>query len=1338
MRHGLFILLVFVTTGFASKVCGSISDFIKYQNSIDGHSLGIVRAIHVDESKIWIGGENGLYEKVGANAKKVGKEGSVIRNGYITDIDNFNESQLLIAVFGKGLYLLNKYSYQETPFINGKSEILNAAWTSVVFPDKVAVSTVTNIFLIEKSSAKIIRNFRKEGIVNQDKILNLSGNYDGSILWWSDKKKGLFQYDTTKDTWKHLPLSSFSDEVRRISSLKMLDDKVYVGTNRGLFLVDRSMTVERYYPLKIESENSSKKYEYSVEDIEISSTGEVWVVGNKILKLDKFGNSVLPPLSLPNYLRSRGDLNLSQVDFDRDGNVLIYDWQKGLAVVARRSEVIDLLYVKNEVFNEYINDVYVTKEKGFLFTSSSSLYSFSSSGELLKKYELDTDYDLYVMGENEYEYKIIDEVGNKFKINPLTGGILRVIDKTTYSGKVIDATVVGENIEYVISESIEGEDLLITSGRETTIKSFKKASVVLGSDDQQAFIGVDGDGIYKLYTNGDLVKISPNHDFSLQNIICLTQINNNLLIACTSGGGLVEIDLNSGRSERLEYFTEPNIRGVAQVSKDILVVTTSNGLFIIDKELKLHRELGPDFSIFNSDYEYDGVASNGEITLIRGDEFNYILNNTELQNFLRTNSFNKSAAYFQEMRTFDENRRMLTPVVDRFSKAIASGTAIQLSREEFLFEVDIVNPAQLLNGQERLQYRLLGLSEEWNDTEGPNDTVTYSTLDAGSYELQLRVNSPWKGSLAKSASLHIVVPPPIWLTWYAFFTYALLALTMVLLWKTKLRSKLIFISDLFSVIVNNKEFVFQRKDNSMMNTINEKQKLLSNISHEMRTPVMLIKGPLELALKDAKSNKAVCEKINRALSQTERLECLINQVIHIEKLSDFSNMPVAKCVVKNAINSTVIQLQPFVEKKRQVIDATVEGNIKIMLRGDSLEKILSNLITNASKYSSEGSLIKIRARRSRNDLVIRVTDEGVGIAPEDTESIFTRFTRVGSNEECGSGVGLAMVREIVKANGGHIVVKSKLGEGSVFEVTIPFKGLVGWNLLGVDWININDASQTGQGNEPANVDEENALIENSAVILVIEDNRDMRAHLFDIFKQHYRCVTARNATNARDLMAVYKPDLIVTDHVMPDTNGVDFITAIRAEKSNFVIPTILLTAKAEVKMRALKAGIDDVIEKPFDRRELLVRVENLLASKEKVQQYFEKNVEKEQNSTEVPVFLSRKNLEFHTNFMAVIEKNYSNDKFGRADAAAALLISERQLNRKVSELFDCPFTEYLRNYRLDKATILLAEGEVITEVAFAVGFGTPSYFSSSFRNKFNKSPTQYQVEARAAMVAEKT
>jgi CheY-like chemotaxis protein/AraC-like DNA-binding protein/anti-sigma regulatory factor (Ser/Thr protein kinase) len=452
----------------------------------------------------------------------------------------------------------------------------------------------------------------------------------------------------------------------------------------------------------------------------------------------------------------------------------------------------------------------------------------------------------------------------------------------------------------------------------------------------------------------------------------------------------------------------------------------------------------------------------------------------------------------------------------------------------------------------------------------------------------------------------------------------------------------------------------------------------------------------------------------------------------------------------------VNSFKPLAELKGQKLVFVDNCSGGLSLTKDALEKILYNLLSNAIKYSPEDGLITVMSEQKDNQFHLSVQDTGCGIAKEELDTIFERFTRLEKTaEQLGTGLGLAVVKELVKANDGDIHVESKLNQGTIFTVTFPMMSnfdtseantlsstviTPGSSAELVTDIHKTPQSQTAETNIKPDIDIK-------PVLLIIEDNTDMQTYIKQSIEGGYECMTANNGQQGIELAIEHVPDLIVSDLMMPLKGGFEVVDTLRSNELTAHIPITLLTAKGddESRLTGWQKTVDDYIAKPFNAQELKLRLSRLLSVRDIVKKRvthqlsqqvisFTSNEPDKVNANEEPIdpnitpntaplsFGSERDKQFYTKLMLVIENNYTDNEFGRKQAADALAVSERQLNRKLGAIVEYNFAELVRKFRLEKAKAILLEEGQIGNVAYDVGFTSPSYFSKCFKAEFGYSP----------------
>lgn len=523
-----------------------------------------------------------------------------------------------------------------------------------------------------------------------------------------------------------------------------------------------------------------------------------------------------------------------------------------------------------------------------------------------------------------------------------------------------------------------------------------------------------------------------------------------------------------------------------------------------------------------------------------------------------------------------------------------------------------------------------------------------------------------------------------------------------------------------------------------------KAKFFANISHEFRTPLTLIKGPVEDVLR-SHENKLIDERrrnLEVSLENINKLRKLIDQILDLAKLqSGKLKLRTHRQDLIAFLNRQINSFQSALARKPGLNLSFHHADQKLFLYFDEnkLETIFINILSNAVKYSAGKGELKISVENGRdhtkptgNFIRIKISDDGIGIKPEELEHIFSRFYRSqsasNSNLE-GTGIGLELTKELVALHGGEICVESEYGKGTTFIIDLP----EGKDHLSNDEIVLEAENEMlAQTYMSAKVEksgsQKNATIPQEfegarQKILLVEDNTEMRNYILGHLKGNFEVLEAENGKEGLEKALKEMPDLIISDLMMPVMDGLQFLQKVRENKLLHDVAFIMLTARAdeEDRLSGYKAKADEYITKPFSSEELILRVSNLL--------YTRKHLEEKYSRKVINIDFEDKNLipadkEFLNRMKAIVIENIANTGFEMKDFAAKAFLSERQLRRKLNEISGVSPVEFIRQIRLLKAKELL-ENKVyfsIAEVSAAVGFNNPHYFSKMFRKMFGLTP----------------
>ncbi len=523
-----------------------------------------------------------------------------------------------------------------------------------------------------------------------------------------------------------------------------------------------------------------------------------------------------------------------------------------------------------------------------------------------------------------------------------------------------------------------------------------------------------------------------------------------------------------------------------------------------------------------------------------------------------------------------------------------------------------------------------------------------------------------------------------------------------------------------------------------------KSRFFANISHEFRTPLMLIRGPLEDYLNDNKSklSPAAYKNLKLSLRNADSLQQLIEQILDLSKLE-------AGRLSLRTTNTNVI---PFVKRiidsfasAGKLTDIKFSTNVDelfLYVDEEKLEKVLNNILSNAFKFVDEQGKISVLLEdtgKNETEIVsglfasIIITDTGTGIKKEDIPFIFDRFYQADSSSVRkyeGTGIGLSLAKELVELHGGTITVESEVNIGSTFTIKLP-KGTDHLSPDEIVEIPQTDISHTVeeidhvQNSQLAETIKDKVHI-NELNILVVEDNLDMRNYIAGHISKDYNVIQATNGKEGLSKVEESTPDLIISDLMMPEMDGVQFLHEVRNNKQTADIPFILLTARAGEQDRivGLKAKADDYLTKPFSLEELKTRIHNILETRQNLQEKFSKKVLSIEFDN--PDLVSA-DKEFLQKMRDTVIDNISDPSFSINDLVDKAFLSERQLRRKIKDLTGLPPVEFIRQIRLLQAKELLSKQAFnsIAEISAAVGFNNPYYFTRLFRNMFDMSPAEF-------------
>lgn len=508
-----------------------------------------------------------------------------------------------------------------------------------------------------------------------------------------------------------------------------------------------------------------------------------------------------------------------------------------------------------------------------------------------------------------------------------------------------------------------------------------------------------------------------------------------------------------------------------------------------------------------------------------------------------------------------------------------------------------------------------------------------------------------------------------------------------------------------------------------------KSRFFANIAHEFRTPLTLILGPAEQIAEQTREPETR-DRANLIERQTIQLQGLVNQILELSKLESGMVRPdLQPGDLVAMLRGQVYSFESLADQRKIKLGfSTQPDKLGMMLDRSGLEQVFNNLLSNAFKFTNSGGEVMVTLTNPEPScVVIRFSDTGEGIPEKDLPFIFDRFYQAGdvsTHRNPGTGIGLALTRELVGLYGGSITATSRPGKGSTFEITLPVVRATGSDAPQREPVAAPDFQKRTKPESPASYENQNQSAE---VVLLIEDNADVRQFVRQTLAPHYRVMEAENGLRGVELATEHVPDLIVSDVMMPEMDGFQVCSQLKQDQRTSHIPVVLLTAKSglDSRIEGLETGADDYLAKPFHSAELLVRLRNLLLNRKRLQEKYQAHAT---GATGQAVLPPREDA-FLKKLRLTIEAHLGEEEFSVEDLSREMSLDRTQIHRKLKALTNLSTSLFIRQIRLQKALTLVRETDLnISEIAYEVGFSTPAYFTSCFTEQFGKTPSEMRKD----------
>lgn len=1034
-------------------------------------------------------------------------------------------------------------------------------------------------------------------------------------------------------------------------------------------------------------------------------SGNIWAgtYGYGLLKLNnnfKLFHSILPLYSPSHLLETREGKLFMHGNYRPRYRFYEIDPANN-AIAQIPVEINEASYVQDALFQSKKSGYYLIHHT----IKEQYLSYYSINWQLLKQYDISS----YTSFTNS-SFKIIEDKNGYLWLGLAKGHLVRLNPETgqfqlfSYQHLLPENNTVTET--FILYEDLNG---------------------VFWIGTQKGLIKAENLDISPRYT---LYKNSQTDETSLSNNFVSSVINDpyqpqQYLWVSTKGGGLEKLDKQTGK---FEHFTEeqglPNkvVYGILGDNNHNLWLSTNRGLARFNPQTQTFTNYNKSDGLQDDEFNTNSYFKGPSDKLFFGGINGISIINPNAVNDTRQAPAVKMLGLKINNKNIEITTResVLKRPVEYLDKLEVAYDQNQLSFEFGI--MDFTNPVK-----HRYRYQLVGVDDDWVEA-GTNHVANYVQIPSGNYTF--RVIGTVNGEVwSKPTDLSIRVNPPFYRTWWAYLIYlALFTYIAYRLYQSQLKR-----------VRLQEQLLYKDKEAERLAELDSlKTRFFANISHEFRTPLTLLVGPLS-DFRKKYPQEGIVGVMQRNLS---RLQTLINQLLDLSKLeAGKMNPQIQQADLSYFLKHLLASFDSLAENKHIAFVYDKSNTRQIAyFDNDKIEKIITNLLSNAFKFTAEGGEIAVQTNYTHTSFTVIVKDSGIGIEQERLNSIFDRFYQVEDSASLksytrnyeGTGIGLALVKELVDVLHGKISVESQIDVGTTFKVWIPTDKAT-WEkyLSDKPLLTEPDGSKTEQHDSgysaPTPTSNESIQYDSELpILLIIEDNADLRAYIRSHFELSYQIVEAADGQEGYEKAVELIPNLVICDLMMPRLDGFGFCKLIKSDMRTNHIPVIMLTARAalEDRLEGLELGADDYLAKPFNTDELQIRVRNLIAIRKALQQKYRESVYQETSAVEPKDYSL--NEQFLQQLNAIIDKNLLNTEFSIKTLADEMNITPSQLRRKLKAITDQTIIEFIRNYRLKKAAKMLQNKYVtVSEVAFQVGFESISYFAKVFQEVYGKTPSEW-------------
>lgn len=1325
----------------------STSSIFKNLGLKEGLSNGFVNDMIIDgQGFIWAATESGLTRIAGTKCTIFKNNNSNIDNDGIVGLYYNKESNSIWILFKNGhidvfdcktqqfIHFTQKIPKKSVADIKGAAD--GGIW--IAYYD----GTIQH-YTPKNQKFSTISNKRLPNIKNGIRSITDDGN---DHLYIGLRIEGLYVYNLRTQKTKYFrhnpndPQSLPGDNVRSIC----IDHakNIWVGTNLGLGLLDPF--TGKFKVFKHIANNPASLAGDNIHQIIEMNDRTLWIAsdigGISVLDLNLYKNPLTEELKFSQITKENSGLssnNNRRIIQDSFGNIWIANYSMGIDFIAKSAASINTLQYMGKALEE-VTGLYCDHQ-GNLWIGRDNLMSLYQNGKLMQtwnfsSYLSNSSSSIYVFEE--------DKKGNIWcgtsdngvlKFNPHTHSFTRI----NYAQN-LDVHALCENAQgkmWVGTEagifSVENDK--INKEQELNRQMGKNPTIIYSIKEDnygQIWIGTLDRGVFVFSKQMKLIVHLTEKNLLATNSInhIIKDADGGIWMATMRGLAYVQNPLQPGAIKNYNErygIKDSHIRAISQDKQGNIWVSMFSGIAC----LNIHKQ-----RFYNYDYESGIPTSNFvEASAVTTPDGTIYFGSPGGICFFNPQQLTEPKAVSPIQII---NCERVGKLSDQFASRLISPNKegiICLSHDDNTFKINFTIKDFSQEGNVEYSYMMKGLDDQWYETEGDNE-VTFRNLKPGDYTFIIRAklkNQDWED--ASTAEMKVVVNPPLWLTWWAKLCYVLLIMGILGYFFRSYQKQLLLRNSL----------VQEKWESKQRQQVNEERlRFFTNITHELRTPLTLILGPLEDLMEDKEIAERVHHKIGCIHASAERLLNLINDILEFRKTQTQNRkLTVAKANLGAFVREIGVRFKDLNQNSRLNIRLNIKTGVpELYFDSEVINTVINNLMSNAIKYTPEGSITLSLTMPEDNTVAIAVEDTGYGIDKDALPHICDRYYQENGNHQAsGTGIGLALVKSLATLHQAELTVESEKGRGSKFTFSLKADRTYPEALHKDD----NQDLATAENAEENETTSKEPTEDIRPLLLIVEDNADIRLYIEESLHEDYRIIQACNGREGMEQAFSKVPDIIVSDIMMPEMDGIKMTHILKEDIRTSHIPIILLTAKTSIndQEEGYDSGADSYLTKPFSAKLLHSRIRNILSGRRRLADYivqknisqFETSADEQQTSQKateekedaMTCQISNLDKKFLEKLNKLIENHISTDDLDMAFMTDKMAMSHSTFYRKVKALTGMSANEYIKKAKLRHSMTLLKKGEYsIAEVAILAGFNNLGNFRESFKREFGKSPSE--------------